>query len=110
MPTLLAVIYILDCGVGETPIDFENNYHASMISMGVLGKYLFIKRENYISVIIFYDCWLFVYLGSFAAACGDTWSSELGSVIRTAQPVLITNLKPVPRGEMNLLINDILKY
>ncbi|XP_065200158.1 transmembrane protein 19 [Planococcus citri] len=71
-PTFMAVLYIIDCGVGETPIDFDNSYHASMISMAVLG--------------------------SFAAACGDTWSSELGSVIQSAQPVLITNLKPVPRG------------
>ena len=37
-PTLMAVLYIIDCGVGETPIDFDNAYHASMISMAVLGK------------------------------------------------------------------------
>ncbi|XKL65767.1 hypothetical protein PGB90_009187 [Kerria lacca] len=69
---LLAIIYILDCGSGEIPVDFDSNYHASWLSMSILG--------------------------TFAAACGDTWSSELGSVIRSAQPVLITNFKPVPRG------------
>ncbi len=36
--TLLAVIYILDCGAGELPIDFDNNYHAAWLSTGVLGN------------------------------------------------------------------------
>jgi uncharacterized membrane protein len=71
--TLLAILYILDCGLGELPIDFNDNYHASWLAMGVLG--------------------------TFAAACGDTLSSELGSVI-SSQPYLITTLKPVPRGEL----------
>lgn len=72
MPTLLAVFYIVDSGCGERPIDFDKDYHSSWLSMGILG--------------------------SFAAACGDTWASELGSVFNSKIPVLVTSLKPVPRG------------
>ena len=73
--TVLAILYIFDCGIGELPVDFSESYHASWLAMGVLG--------------------------TFAAACGDTWSSELGSVV-SSQPVLITTLKPVPRGQYEI--------
>lgn len=47
---------------------------------------------------------LLKFTGSFAAACGDTWSSELGSVMSNKQPVLITNFKTVPKGNYGLIL------
>lgn len=35
--TFLALVYILDCGAGESPIDFDTNYHASWLSTSILG-------------------------------------------------------------------------
>ena len=37
------------------------------------------------------------YLSSISCSCGDTWASEVGSAIGGA-PILITTLRPVPRG------------
>ena len=36
-------------------------------------------------------------LGAISCCCGDTWASEIGSVLGL-RPILITNLRPVPRG------------
>lgn len=37
------------------------------------------------------------FLGSIACCCGDTWASEIGSVLARF-PLLITSFRPVPRG------------
>ena len=43
--------------------------------------------------------WLGVaVLGALACCNGDTWASELGSVLGSGQPRLITSLRKVPRG------------
>lgn len=39
----------------------------------------------------------FVVTGAFACSNGDTWASELGSVLG-GQPFLITTFKQVPKG------------
>merc|ERR1712037_539745 len=72
MATELALLYLLDVGSADLPVDFRNQYRASWLGMGVLG----------------------------AVACcnGDTWASELGSVIATADPFLITTFQKVPKG------------
>jgi len=67
----LALWYLIECGVGERPIDFENNYVASWLGIAVMS--------------------------SFACCNGDTWASELG-ILSKYEPTLITTFKLVPRG------------
>ncbi|KAK6631125.1 hypothetical protein RUM43_014221 [Polyplax serrata] len=71
MATFLAVLYILDYGSGELAVNFSSQYRASWLSVGILG--------------------------AFACSNGDTWASELGSVLG-GQPFLITTFKQVPKG------------
>ncbi|KAL6427539.1 hypothetical protein ACFW04_008788 [Cataglyphis niger] len=72
MATQLALLYLLDVGSGERPIDFDKEYRSSWLSIGILG--------------------------AFACCNGDTWASELGTVIGTGDPFLITTRKKVPKG------------
>lgn len=70
--TQLAMFYYLDVGCTETPIDFERFYAASWWSIGVLS--------------------------ALACCSGDTFASELGTVLPFGQPFLITTLQKVPKG------------
>lgn len=72
MATQLAILYLIDCGSGETPINFHKMYRSSWLSIGILA--------------------------AFACSNGDTWASELGTVIGKSNPFLITTRKSVPRG------------
>ncbi|XP_050419993.1 transmembrane protein 19 [Adelges cooleyi] len=72
MATQLALLYILDVGCGELPIDFDLKYRPSWLSIGILG--------------------------AFASCNGDTWASELATVLDKGLPILITTGKPVPKG------------
>ncbi|KYN35320.1 Transmembrane protein 19 [Trachymyrmex septentrionalis] len=72
MATQLALLYLLDVGSGERPIDFDKEYRSSWLSIGIIG--------------------------AFACCNGDTWASELGTVIGMGDPFLITTRKKVPRG------------
>lgn len=37
MATQLALLYLLDVGCGERPIDFDKDYRSSWLSIGILG-------------------------------------------------------------------------
>lgn len=72
MATQLAILYLLDVGCIERPIDFDKYYRSSWLSVGILG--------------------------AFACCNGDTWASEIGTVVSNSDPFLITTLKRVPKG------------
>ena len=75
----LSLLYLLDIGSADLPVDFRHNYRASWLGMAVLG--------------------------AIACCNGDTWASELGSVIAKSDPFLITTFEKVPKvkfSEQNL--------
>lgn len=68
----LALLYCIDSGSKELPINFSKYYTSSWLSCGIIG--------------------------AIACSCGDTFASEIGSAVG-AEPRLITNLRRVPRGK-----------
>ncbi|XP_013186876.1 transmembrane protein 19 [Amyelois transitella] len=72
MAAQLGLLYLLDVGASERPIDFVKDYRASWLSLGILGV--------------------------FSCCNGDTWASELGTVISSSEPYLVTSWKKVPKG------------
>ncbi|XP_076167669.1 transmembrane protein 19 [Ptiloglossa arizonensis] len=72
MASQLALLYLLDVGCGERPVDFDKNYRGSWLSVGILG--------------------------AFACCNGDTWASEIGPVVGSGNSFLITTRKRVPIG------------
>ncbi|XP_034483525.1 transmembrane protein 19 isoform X2 [Drosophila innubila] len=72
MATQLALLYLIDCGSGERAIDFAKEYRSSWLGIAVMS--------------------------SFACCNGDTWSSELGSVLSKSDPISIISWRRVPRG------------
>lgn len=48
---------------------------------------------------LWYSSWLSIaVVGSIACACGDTWASEIGSVMGNGYSTLVTTRKKVPAG------------
>lgn len=41
-----------------------------------------------------------MYIGTFACCNGDSWASELGTVVGNGSPYLVTTFKKVPRGKL----------
>merc|ERR1712202_110632 len=68
----LSLLYLLDIGSSDLPVDFRHEYRASWLGMAVLG--------------------------ALACCDGDTWASELGTVLAARDPFLITTFQKVPKG------------
>lgn len=72
VPTELALLYMIEVGPGEIPIDFGKQYSASWMCLSLLG--------------------------ALACSTGDTWASEVGPVLSKTKPWLITTWEEVPTG------------
>ncbi|XP_071623106.1 transmembrane protein 19 isoform X5 [Heliangelus exortis] len=72
VPTEVAVLYMIENGPGEIPVDFSKQYTASWMCLSLLG--------------------------ALACSAGDTWASEIGSVMSKSKPRLITTWEEVPVG------------
>ncbi|XP_028934699.1 transmembrane protein 19 isoform X1 [Ornithorhynchus anatinus] len=72
VPTELALLYMIENGPGEIPVDFTKQYTASWMCLSLLG--------------------------ALACSAGDTWASEVGPVLSKSQPRLITTWEKVPVG------------
>ena len=122
--TQMALVFMIDAGCGEIPVDFSKryvctmfsqNFHSVMYNAGTDSLILALgplKLTLYIICLYFctYGClcvfcsytksWLCMsVLGCLASSSGDTWASEIGSVVGRGRPRLITTLETVPRGE-----------
>ncbi|XP_042326009.1 transmembrane protein 19 isoform X2 [Sceloporus undulatus] len=71
VPAELALLYMIENGPGEIPVDFSKQYTASWMCLSLLG--------------------------ALACCAGDTWASEIGTVM-SQEPRLITTWKKVPVG------------
>lgn len=74
--TELALLYMIENGPGEIPIDFSKQYTASWLCLSLLA--------------------------ALACCAGDTWASEVGTVLSKSSPRLITTWEKVPVGEFYL--------
>ncbi|KAE8615626.1 hypothetical protein XENTR_v10008568 [Xenopus tropicalis] len=72
LPAELALLYMIENGPGEIPIDFSKEYTASWMCLSLLG--------------------------ALASSAGDTWASEIGPVLSKSSPRLITTWEKVPVG------------
>ncbi|KAM5172951.1 transmembrane protein 19 isoform 3-T6 [Mantella aurantiaca] len=72
VPAELALLYMIESGPGEIPIDFSKEYTASWMCLSLLG--------------------------ALACSAGDTWASEIAPVISKSPPRLITSWEKVPVG------------
>lgn len=72
VPTELALLYMIEAGPGEIPVDFSRQYSASWMCLSLLG--------------------------ALACSAGDTWASEVGPVLSQSRPRLITTWEEVPAG------------
>lgn len=79
VPTELALLYMIENGPGEIPIDFSKEYTASWMCLSLLG--------------------------ALACSAGDTWASEIGSVMSKSKPRLITTWEQVPVGKVLPLLH-----
>ncbi|XP_032815808.1 transmembrane protein 19 isoform X1 [Petromyzon marinus] len=72
VPTELALLYVIEVGPGQLPIDFSSHYSASWLCLALLG--------------------------ALACSCGDTWASEVGPILARSSPRLVTTGCKVPPG------------
>ncbi|XP_064198451.1 transmembrane protein 19-like isoform X2 [Anguilla rostrata] len=72
VPTELALLYMIEVGPGEMPVDFGKQYTATWMCLSLLG--------------------------ALSCSTGDTWASEVGPVLSRSPPRLITTWQVVPAG------------
>lgn len=72
VPTELALLYMIENGPGEMPIDFSKQHTASWMCLSLLA--------------------------ALASSAGDTWASEVAPVLSKSSPRLITTWEKVPVG------------
>ncbi|KAM8971970.1 transmembrane protein 19 [Pelodytes ibericus] len=72
VPAELALLYMIEKGPGEIPIDFSKEYTASWMCLSLLG--------------------------ALACSAGDTWASEIAPALSKRSPRLITTWEKVPIG------------
>uniref|UniRef100_UPI00358E242A transmembrane protein 19 n=1 Tax=Myxine glutinosa TaxID=7769 RepID=UPI00358E242A len=72
IPSKLALIYLVEVGPRELPIDFSKHYTSSWLCLALIA--------------------------ALATSAGDTWAAEVGSVFAAAPPHLITTWCRVPPG------------
>ncbi|KAK1169234.1 transmembrane protein 19-like [Acipenser oxyrinchus oxyrinchus] len=72
VPTELALLYMIETGPGEIPVDFGKQYSATWMCLSLLG--------------------------ALACSAGDTWASEIAPVLSPSPPRLITTWREVPVG------------
>ncbi|MGH0136442.1 UNVERIFIED_CONTAM: hypothetical protein FKN15_049911 [Acipenser sinensis] len=72
VPTELALLYMIETGPGEIPVDFGKQYSATWMCLSLLG--------------------------ALACSAGDTWASEIAPVLSQSSPRLITTWREVPVG------------
>ncbi|XP_043912933.1 transmembrane protein 19 isoform X2 [Protopterus annectens] len=72
VPAELALLYMIENGPGEIAVDFSKHYTASWMCLSLLG--------------------------ALACSAGDTWASEVGTVVSKSPPRLITTWEEVPVG------------
>lgn len=87
----VALCHLIECGVGEKPIDFENHYIASWTGkVKIIARCVKFTKQPVIHIGV-------AVMSAFACCNGDTWASELG-ILSRSDPILITTFKKVPRG------------
>jgi len=73
IPTVASILLLIYCGTGENILNFEKNYKFSIYSI--------------------------VFVSSLSCCCGDTFSSELGTVLGNSECVYhIIKFRKVPKG------------
>jgi uncharacterized protein (TIGR00297 family) len=73
IPCLFSILYLIDCGPGQRPVDFMYNYNATWYTIAILA--------------------------SLSCSCGDTLASELGPVFGSGETVFhILKWRAVPKG------------
>lgn len=72
--TFFSILYLVDCGYGERPIDFAYDYKSTRYSLAILG--------------------------TLCCSCGDTLASELGTALNSNSKTVfhVIKWKRVPKG------------